>query len=246
MKLHKKLIIALLPLVALAIVLSVTLAGAAAPSAAPEPAHTASISIAPGTPAQSSGAAAAMPTAAAVSTEPAVILSADFAVLYSSLAQLKDAADVVVRGQVTDVSYLDFNSTAYTEVTLAVTKCLKGDFAAGDEITIVEVGGVTTMATVEGDKFGSAPQADADTKVSVQLEGAPLTQVGDKCVYFLGTGTIGVVPGTYYVPLGAFQGRFKVDNGVAKRFVPSDWQSGKYTALPIAAAAVDQTVTATE
>lgn len=246
MKMYKKLIIALLALVVLAIVLSVTLSGMAAPSAGPTAAQAAGATNAPGTEAAQPAASAAMPTAAAVSAAPTVIVNADFAVLYSSLAQLKDAADLIVRGQVTDVSYLDFNSTAYTAVTLAVSKCFKGDVAAGDEITIVEVGGVTTMATVEGDKFGPTTQADENTKVSVQLEGAPLTQVGDKCVYFLGTGTIGVVPGTYYVPLGSFQGRFKVDNGVAKRFVPSDWQSNKYTALPIADTAIDQTVTAAD
>jgi hypothetical protein len=170
-------------------------------------------------------------------------MSADFAVGYSSIGQLKQAADLVVRGDVVDVSYLDFNSCAYTKVTLKVSKSFKGDAAEGDEITILEVGGITTMATIKGDKFGTPTKEDSETKVKVLLDGAPLTREGETCLYFLGQGSIGIVSGAYYVPMGAFQGRFKIDNGAAKRFVPSDWQGTKFTALAMDETAVDDTVT---
>jgi hypothetical protein len=174
----------------------------------------------------------------------AVTASADFAVLYSSVDQLKEAADLIVSGEIVDVSYLDFNSTAYTKVTFRVAESLKGKAAVGDKITIAEVGGITSMATINGDKFGPATQDDANTKVKVELEGAPLSQVGDQCTYFLGTGSIGVLPGPYYVPLGAFQGRFTVENGIAKRFVPADWRSPNYSALSTTKSALDQAVLA--
>ena len=175
------------------------------------------------------------------SAESTIIANADFAVTYTSLGQLKKAAGLVVRGEVTQVSYLDFNSTAYTELTFRVSRCLKGDAAVGDELTIVEVGGVTTMAAVNGDKFGAPTAQDADTQVSVLLDGAPLTEVGDRCLYFLGQGSIGVVPGTYYVPMGAFQGRFKVMDAVAQRFVPAGWGQD-YTSLALDENAIDQAV----
>ncbi len=215
MKRNKRWMISLLALVTLAIVVSVT------------------VGVGIGAPAGSETAPTLRPT---------VTASADFAVVYESVDQLKKAADLIVRGEVTQVSYLDFNSTAYTKVTFRVSKCLKGDVAEGKEITIAEVGGVTSMATVNGDKFGAPTQLDAETEVSVLLDGAPLSEVGDKCVYFLGTGSIGVVSGVYYVPLGAFQGRFKIDNTMAERFVPVDWQDGEYTALPMVESAIDQTV----
>ena len=98
------------------------------------------------------------------------------------------------------------------------------------------------MATIVGDKFGPSTAEDANTKVKVQLEGAPLSQVGDQCTYFLGTGSIGVLAGTYYVSLGAFQGRFTIDQGMATRFVPADWQSPKYSALAMTSSALDQAV----
>ena len=195
-------------------------------------------------PAQSDKVVATAATGSTTVGEPTVLMSADMTVGYNTLAQLDQAADVVARGDVTAVSYLDFNGATYTKVTLKVAECLKGKVAAGSEITVMEVGGVTTMAAVKGDKFGAPTKEDADTKVKVLLEGAPLTQVGDQVLYFLGTGEIGVVPGTYYVPMGAYQGRFKIDAGVAKRFVPAD-ASSKYTSLAIDATAVDSTIAQT-
>ena len=235
MKRHNRMIVSCLALAVLAsaIVLTVMLVGNGAPAATPESADAAAL-------ASASAAASAVADSAAV--EPAVIMSADFAVGYSSIGQLKQAADLVVRGEVVDVSYLDFRSTAYSKVTFQVSKCFKGDAAPGDQITILEVGGVTTMATIKGDKFGAPTKEDAQTKVRVLLDGAPLTQVGENCVYFLGTGSIGVISDTYYVPMGAFQGRFKIDNGAAKRFIPIDWQGGKYTALSMDETGIDDTV----
>jgi hypothetical protein len=195
-------------------------------------------------------ASVAAPSAKAVATvatgsttvgEPQIIMDADFAVAFDTLDQLQKAATVIVKGQVAGISYLDFNGATYTKVTLKVAESLKGKVAAGDQITVMEVGGVTTMAAVKGDKFGAPTKEDAETKVKVLMEGAPLSQVGDNVLYFLGTGSIGVVPGTYYVPLGAYQGRFAIDGGVAKRFVPAD-ATGKYTSLAIDEKAVDSTI----
>ncbi len=183
----------------------------------------------------------AEPAAADGAQLPEQILSCDFAVVYTSVGQLKSVSDLVVRGEVTDVSYLDFNTVVYTKLTLTVAKCFKGDAGVGDEVTILEPGGITTQAYVVGDKFGGPTKADTETKVKVLVDGAPLTQLGDTCLFFLGTGDISVVPGTYYVPMGSFQGRFKIDNGAAKRFVPADWGS-KYTSLSMDESTVDSTV----
>ena len=170
-----------------------------------------------------------------------IISHADFTVKYSSLAQLNKAAEVVVRGEIEEVSYVDFNTTAYTRTTLKVSECLKGDIKAGQDITIAEIGGITTMATVKGDKFGEPTAADRATKVRVLLEGAPLSEVGEKCLYFLGSGEIGVFRDAYYVPLGAFQGSFKIRNGLAERFVPADW-AGTYSSLSTPEGGLDQAV----
>jgi hypothetical protein len=238
MKRHKTRIIPLLALLALATALSVA-AGLATgvvvePYTAPA-AHASGVAVAQGR--STADQAEAEPVA-----RPVVTMSADMAVLYTSVDQLTKAADLVVRGEVTRVSYVDFNTSVHTIVTFRVSRCLKGDVAEGDEITIAEVGGVTSMATINGDKFGRPTEPDAKTMVRVQLEGAPLTEAGEECLYFLDRGSIGVVPGVYYVPLGAFQGRFKIEDAVAERFVPVDWQDGKYTALRMGEGDIDQTV----
>jgi hypothetical protein len=239
MKQHRRWIVSLLALVMLGALVAVTLGAGTGLSGDTETAQAATLSAATTVPPAQPATAVDEATPAA---QPMVMASADFAVVYTGVDQLEKAADLVVRGEVTEVSYLDFNSTAYTKVTFKVSKCLKGDAAAGEKITVLEVGGVTSMATVKGDKFGAPTELDARTKVTVLLDGAPLSEVGEECLYFLGTGSIGVVPGTYYVPLGAFQGRFKIDNAGAKRFVPADWTEGDYTELPMARDAVDQTV----
>ena len=239
MRRHKRLIISsLLATAALAVVASIALLSGAGPDGNAG-AASGSSTAAPNVLAQLP-AASALP--AGDTALPVVMASADFAAVYSSLDQLKQAADLIVRGEIVDISYLDFNSTAYTKVTFKVEKCLKGKADAGDTVAIAEVGGITSVATINGDKFGPSTEDDANTKVKVQLDGAPLSEVGDQCTYFLGTGSIGVLPGTYYVPLGAFQGRFAIDNGIAKRFVPADWQSASYTALSMTKNALDRAV----
>lgn len=171
-----------------------------------------------------------------------IVASTDFTVNYSSLAQLMEAADVAVRGEIVRVSYLDFNSTAYTRTILKVSECLKGDIKAGQEIAIAEVGGITTMAAVNEGKFGPATAEALTTKVRVLLNGAPLSEVGEECLYFLGLGEIGVLPDVYYVPMGAFQGRFVIRNGMAERFVPLDRPGADYTSLATVESAIDQAV----
>jgi hypothetical protein len=236
MRLSKKLIAGLAGAVVVVVALTASFVFLGAdPAAAPKSVQAAAA------PAE----AAATPTLVAANDAamPQVLATADFATMYTSFKQLATAADLVVRGEVTEVSYLDFNTSAYTKVTLKVSESFKGAVKAGDSITILEVGGVTDMAVIKGDKFGVPTKEDAATKVEVLLDGAPLTEVGDKCLYFLGTGSIGVVPGTYYVPMGAFQGRFKSDSGVTKRFVPSDWDSARYTSLAVDDSAVADTLT---
>jgi hypothetical protein len=168
----------------------------------------------------------------------------DFAVLYRSVTQLKQASDVVVRGAVTAVSYLERDSSPMTRVTLKVARCLKGDVKAGDELTIIEGGGIISRASLVGDKFGAPTKVDYDTKVKILMDGAPLTEVGDRCLYFLGVDDVRLVPGVSYCPIGCFQGRFIIHDGVAERFVPAspEEMGSEYTSLAMDEAAIDDTI----
>ena len=85
-----------------------------------------------------------------------------------------------------------------------------------------------------------APTARADWFAVGAKLGAPLTEVGDRCLYFLGKGSLGITRGTYYVALGAFQGRFVIRDSVAARYVPADWVEGNYTSLSIPADSIDK------
>jgi hypothetical protein len=194
--------------------------------------------------ASKSPAAAGAPTISTEAGPAEGYVEVDFKVLYRSVAQLKQAADVVVRGEVTAVSYLDRENAPTTKVTLKVAKCLKGDVKAGDEITILEPGGIVSRASTVGDKFGSPTKEDYDTKVKMLMDGAPLTEVGDRCLYFLGVDDLHLAPGVSYYPLGFFQGRFVIHDGVAERFVPASpgEMGSEYTSLAMDEAAIDDTI----
>lgn len=149
---------------------------------------------------------------------------------YSDVPELAKNADLIVRGKVTDVSFVEFNSDGpgggvmYTKVTLAVNKSWSPKVQKGDTLTILEAGGITTLATIKRwsgkATEDSITQADEKTKVQVLLDGAPLARVGEEAAYFLGGDELGIVPGEHYISLGLYQGKFNLDAGVAHRFVP--------------------------
>lgn len=131
-------------------------------------------------------------------------------------------------------------------MTLEVTKSWGAGVKKGDRITVAEVGGITTLATIKRGSGraepGSITSEDEQTKVQELIEGAPLAKVGDEAVYFLGKGEIGVVPGEYYVPLGTYQGKFNVTGGDAQRFVPKN--APAFPSLKMGVSVLDSEITA--
>jgi hypothetical protein len=150
------------------------------------------------------------------------IVYSDYAVAYTNVSQLAQNANLIVRGKVTKVEYVEFNTVQYTKVSLQVTKSFSPGAKPGDTITVLDDGGITTLAQMkrETGRPLEAPitAADENTKVQVLSDGEPLAKVGDEVVYFLSDeGQLGVLPGKYYDTLGAYQGKFNVKNGVAQR-----------------------------
>ena len=172
----------------------------------------------------------------------------DWAVLYSNVAQLTRAAEIVVRGRVTDVSYLDETLdsalSTYTKVTLEVTESLKGGVAKGAALTFIEIGGMTTQAAIDESRGTASNRSDKNTKVQVLFEGAPLPKVGEDVVYFAKRDVIGQIRGSYFAPLGAFQGKFTITGGVAMRYVPDSIASNTFGPLRMPVAELEKRVRA--
>jgi hypothetical protein len=174
--------------------------------------------------------------------------AADWAFLYFSIDRLARDAAIIVRGKVTDVSYfdrvLDGANTTYTKVTLDVTESLKGGLAKGRTLTFIEIGGVTTQAA-NSKEFGITPsQSDEKKKVRVLFFGAPLPEIGEDIVYFAARGDLGQIHGigTYYVPVGAFQGAFVVTDGMAARYVPKSMVSDEFGTLRMSVVELEEKV----
>jgi len=176
-----------------------------------------------------------------------VVTHADFSVLYSTLQQLVSDAPIVIRGKVESISYFDHQGETFTSVGLLVTEGYKGQIKRGAKVTVVEPGGITTMAAImrsNSDKFPELTPgpAEENTPLEVLFGGAPLTKVGDDVVYFAFKGDIGGLTGDYYESIGAFQGKFTVSGGIARRYVPADMASSSYGPLTTSSAALDTSI----
>ena len=169
--------------------------------------------------------------------------NADMAVFYTSLNDLVQTADVIIEGVVTNVSYFEFNTITNTRALVRVTKSYTSNAKEGDVLTFVDPGGITTEAAMirySGNKFNRPiGKAEENTKVQVLLNGAPLTKVGEKVVYFAKKSVL--FQPDMYVSIGAYQGKFTISSdGTAQRYVPKGDESSRYNSLKMTKAKFDQ------
>lgn len=121
---------------------------------------------------------------------------------YGTIVELaKDAkaiAEIEVISQETIV-YLDM---PFTLSTVNVLKPFKGEHKEGDTLRIIETGGEFTPLDKQGNPL---------PKTTMKVNGIPVLEVKERNVIFLGAFEGPQVTGEVYVPLGVYQGRFKVD-----------------------------------
>lgn len=182
----------------------------------------------PSRPATTTAPVASAPTAATTPPDPVKVsktisMSARMK-RFANVAELAAEADLIVQGRVLSTEYVYSHESAWTKSQVEVLKSWSSGAKAGDVLTVVTLGGITSMANLKKDsgRPDETPVTEADKSENVRmlLEGEPLPAVGDESVYFLGKGDIGIVPGEYFVVVGAFQGRYVVRGGNAARFEP--------------------------
>lgn len=150
--------------------------------------------------------------------------------------------DLIVRGKVLRTEYVYSHESAWTICTVRVLESWNPDVVQGETITVVDYGGVTSLANLKRDsgagnladsankkrdtdntRNNAIPSADEAAAVTMTFAGEPLAKSGDEAVYFLSReDTMAIMPGTFYVPVGAYQGKFLIKHGVARRHVPRD------------------------
>lgn len=156
-------------------------------------------------------------------------VAVDFGVIYPDLESVYNKASNVVVGEVMDVQYTDDEAAPRTIYTFAVSETLKGDIAENSLISISESNGYVRMTTVL-ETYGMIPyenitDEEIENGVALQsLGGAPLPEVGDQYVVFLGEQKQeGRIAGAYAV-IGNFMGKYVLDQGtnLYSRFCPNE------------------------
>lgn len=155
--------------------------------------------------------------------------AADFAVIYPDLESIYDGASNVVVGDVTNIQYTDDEAIPRTIYSFAVTETLKGDIEESSLISISESNGYVRMSTFV-ETFGTAHFEDitdeeiANGIILQSLGGAPLPEVGEQYIVFLGEQKReGRICGAYAV-MGNFMGRYVLDQdtNLYSRFCPNE------------------------
>lgn len=135
----------------------------------------------------------------------------------------------VVFGTVEKVQFTDDNAQAHTVYSFAIEKVIKGELKTGDIISVAESGGFVRMSKyieVYGDAhFPDMPEEQRQNGIMHQsYSGAPLTEVGQKFLLFLGDPLAETEreAGAYYT-IGGFTGKYIMQSdGLLARYEPEE------------------------
>lgn len=168
-------------------------------------------------------------------------INSDISKFYNNINDLIIGANIIIEGNVVDTSIFKFNNQIFTKSKIEIIKDYNGQFEKGTIITFVEVGGITTKDNLIVEDYnknfeqGPAPTDQSNQMVEI-VSGVPVMKKNEMVLIF------GVKPTTqlylnevqegYYLPLGAFQGKFIIDGNYIERPVPKD-DNGLYSPLKI-------------
>ena len=166
----------------------------------------------------------------------------DFASHYDSVESLVNKSTLIVQAKVISLDYFDFNTHTFTKAKVRVLNSYNDKVKAGDVVTFVDTGGITTMDKLklnsggEG-KPGATPitEKDKNTKVQVLFDGCPLLKLNDELFIF------GVedkedfykLSEQYYGIIGSYQGKFVVKGDSVERYSNGDISPLKMSKLDI-------------
>lgn len=130
-------------------------------------------------------------------------MSGQLAEDFQSIRELALASPVIVAGNVLGIEYAPYQNIPFTIVTLRVEHSIKGDVAEGDQVRIVETGGVFAgRSKEETGEFGQPVEA--------AFEGVPVMKTGERWLLFLGAYDPGPVATGAYSVKGVFQGKLRI------------------------------------
>ncbi len=130
---------------------------------------------------------------------------------FRSLSDITSASTAIIVGTVLEARPNPYRRVAFTVSKVRVDEAIKGEPLPGDEIAIVEWGGIIAVESkLEPGTFGP-PYERA-------VEGVRVMAVGEQWLLFLGPYDPGPVATNAYHVLGVFQGKTKVQGDGALKY----------------------------
>ena len=144
-----------------------------------------------------------------------------------SVGELVSKSTVIVEGVVVGLDYFDFNTNTFTKAKIKVLNSFTDAVKAGDVVTFVNLGGITTLDKIkinsggEG-KPGATPVTEKDkhTRVQVLSDSCPLVKLNDQVLYFGAEDQEDSykLSEKYYDPIGDYHGRYNIKGDIIERY----------------------------
>ena len=134
-----------------------------------------------------------------------MVAEGNLSALYTDISGLKKDATDIVECKVLNSKTIVYCDTPFTISTVELLGVVKGQKKAGDKINVIEMGGIFSLT-------GEDPKEAKGQLVDYQLEGIPVMKASEHYYLFLKPFE-GPQTQNAYVPLGAFQGKFKISSG---------------------------------
>jgi hypothetical protein len=147
---------------------------------------------------------------------------------YDTIDDLKKSATNIVETEVLDNYVVVQGDMPFTISNLKVLSAIQGDIMKGDKIRVLETGG----------KFINSSENSKEKKgqeVDMKFGGASVMQNGEHLILFVRP-FVGPQVTDAYVPLGVWQGKFKVskgNNGKVEQQAPNEYMLKDYKPVNI-------------
>lgn len=132
-----------------------------------------------------------------------ISLEGDLQENFDSLDKLKQRASAIVEVDVLKTETIVYDDMPFTISTAKVLSKVKGNVNEGQEIKLIETGGKYKLT-------GENPKEAKGQEVELSFEGIRVMQPADHLFLFIDEFVGPQVTGAY-IPLGVYQGKFKVD-----------------------------------
>lgn len=147
---------------------------------------------------------------------------------YDTINDLKQGATNIVEVEVLDNYVVVQGDMPFTISNLKVLSSIKGDKMKDDEIKVLETGGRFISS-------GDNPKDKKGQEVDMKFGGISVMQKGEHLILFVRQFVGPQVTGAY-VPLGVWQGKFKVakgNNGKVEQQAPNEYKLKDYKPVSI-------------